>query len=85
MENKITPIGTRVLVEPIESSMETESGIILTDNSADTTKRGTVLDTGVGCKLGLKEGDEILYPKNHRGTEVYGVELIDENQILAKL
>lgn len=62
---KLTPIGSRIVVEPIAAATrETASGIII-ESKAETFKRGTVTAAPKDSEISV--GQTVLYA---RGTEV---------------
>lgn len=70
---KLKPLGNRVVVEPLTEEETTKSGIILPD-TVDKEKKaeGKIIAIGDGekiQKLGLKEGDTVLFGK-YAGEEV---------------
>jgi len=70
---KLKPLGNRIVVEPLTEEEVTKSGIILPD-TIDKEKKaeGKILAIGDGekiQKLGLKEGDKVLFGK-YAGEEV---------------
>jgi len=70
---KLKPLGNRVVVEPLTEEETTTSGIILPD-TVDKEKKaeGKIIAIGDGekiQKLGLKEGDKVLFGK-YAGEEV---------------
>jgi len=70
---KLKPLGDRVVVEPLTEEETTKAGIILPD-TVDKEKKaeGKVIAIGDGekiTKLGLKEGDKVLFGK-YAGEEV---------------
>lgn len=72
MSTNIKPLGSRVLVEVLESETKTASGIIIPDSAREKQQRGTVLATGPGTeseKMEVKAGDVVLYGK-FAGTEI---------------
>lgn len=75
---KLTPLGVRVIVKPIEEEQTTASGLVLPDTaSKEKPERGKVLAVGDGelkedgsrRPLDVKEGDEVLFSK-YGGSEV---------------
>ena len=63
----LQPLGDRILVKPFSEEETTKSGIVLPD-TVDKEKKaeGEVLGIGKGediKKLGLKEGDKVLFGK----------------------
>ena len=71
------PLGSRVLVEPIEQDEITASGIILPETAKEKPQQGKVLAAGPGDRnedgeriaMDVKVGDTILFAK-YSGTEV---------------
>jgi chaperonin GroES len=94
---KLTPLGVRVIVKPVEEEQVTASGLVLPDTtSKEKPERGTVLAVGNGelqedgsrRQLDVSEGDEVLFSK-YGGNEVTvdGEDLLvlKETDILAKI
>jgi chaperonin GroES len=91
---KIKPLGDKVLVKPNTSTDVTPGGIVLPDTAKERPQEGEViavgpgrtLDNGEKSKLGVSEGDTVIYSK-YGGTEIKieGVEhlILDESSILA--
>jgi len=71
------PLGSRVLVEPIEQDEVTASGIVLPETAKEKPQQGKVLAAGPGDRnddgdrvaMDIKVGDTILFAK-YSGTEV---------------
>lgn len=71
------PLGSRVLVEPIEQEEVTASGIVLPETAKEKPQQGKVLAAGPGdrndegkrVEMDVKVGDTILFAK-YSGTEV---------------
>ena len=71
------PLGSRVLIEPIEQEEITASGIILPETAKEKPQQGKVLAAGPGDRndkgdrvaMDVKTGDTILFAK-YSGTEV---------------
>ncbi len=94
---KISPLGDRVVIEPIAEDETSASGIVIPDTaSKERPQKGTVLAVGPG-KLGddnervaieVSAGDTVLFTK-YGPTEVKldGKEVLiaSESDILAKL
>jgi chaperonin GroES len=93
----LTPLGDRLIVEPLEEEQTTIGGIVLPDTAQEKPQRGTVLavgpgarnqDTGEHIPLDVAEGDVIVYSK-YGGTEikVQGEEylILRESDVLAKV
>ncbi len=71
------PLGSRVLVEPIEQEEITAGGIILPETAKEKPQEGKILAAGPGERdedgkrvaMDVKVGDRVLYAK-YSGTEV---------------
>lgn len=93
---KVTPLGDRVLVKPVEAEEKTKGGIVLPDTAKEKPQQGEVVAVGQGKilengevkSLEVKVGDKVLYGK-YAGTEVTidGEEylIVREDDILAKI
>lgn len=84
--SKLKAIGTRILIEKIESSKTTESGIVL--QSAQEVPRARILSIGAQVKEDVAVGDTIAVDWSRVG--VFSFEnqqhyLVDESTILAVL
>jgi chaperonin GroES len=81
-KEKITPLGTRVLVEPISMSGKSKGGVVLPGSAQNKPLKGKVLAVGEACTV--KEGDTVMYGKN-AGTEINneGHIMIDQKQLIA--
>ena len=74
---KITPLGDRVLVKPVESKEVKKGGIIIPDTAKEKPQEGEVVATGKGkttedgklLAMEVKAGDRILYGK-YSGNEI---------------
>ncbi|MGG7048341.1 MULTISPECIES: co-chaperone GroES [unclassified Campylobacter] len=62
------PLGKRVLVERVEETKTTASGIIIPDNAKEKPLSGKVLAVGAEVE-GVKVGDSVVFAK-YGGTEV---------------
>ena len=92
--SKIKPLADKVLVQPSKGEDKTSGGIVLPDTAKERPQEGTVvavgpgrtLDSGEKVKIGVKEGDTVIYSK-YGGTEVKldGTEylILDESSLLA--
>jgi chaperonin GroES len=77
MAIKLKPLGSRLVVEPIEQEDVTASGIVLPETAKEKPQRGKVLAAGPGdrddagkrIELDVKVGDVVLYAKSS-GTEI---------------
>ncbi len=76
-KSKLKPLGSRVVVKPLEREEMTKSGIVLPDTSKEKPQEGKVLsvgpgdrhpDTGERIAVELKVGDKVLFQK-YAGTE----------------
>lgn len=71
------PLGSRVLIEPIEQEEVTASGIVLPETAKEKPQQGKVLAAGPGDRnedgdriaMDIKVGDTVLFAK-YSGTEV---------------
>ena len=74
-EMKITPLGDRVLVKPIEEDEQVKGGIIIPDSAKEKPTTAEVLALGNGKKDGethefsVKAGDRVIISK-YGGTQV---------------
>ncbi len=60
---KLTPIGERIVLKPIEGEEKTKSGIFL-PKSSEEKKQGEVVEVGSfkdGKSIPLNKGDRVLY------------------------
>ncbi len=62
------PLGDRVLVERVEETNTTASGIIIPDNAKEKPSEGKVLAIGSDVE-DVKEGDVVVFGK-YSGTEL---------------
>lgn len=82
---KITPLGDRVLIRPLEKKAE-KSGIIIPDTAKEKPQEGKVVAVGKGkvtedgklLPMDVKVGDKVLYGK-YSGTEI---KLDDEDHVI---
>ena len=95
MATNLTPLGDRVIVEPIEREETTASGIVLPDTAREKPQEGTVIAVGRGKvddngnrqPLDVSVGDRVIYAK-YAGTEFkleadHKVLILKENDLLA--
>ncbi len=72
---KITPLGDRVLVKPVDVDEEIKGGIIIPDSAKEKPTTAEVLALGTGKKDGedysftVKVGDKVIISK-YGGTQV---------------
>lgn len=85
---KIQPLGTRVLIRPLEQESKTSSGLYLPDTAKEKPQTGQVIAIGDDESIKVKPKDKVLFAK-YTGTEfkMDGVEylLIEANDLLARL
>lgn len=82
---KLKPLGSRVVIKPLEREEMTKSGIVLPDTAKEKPQEGKVLAVGPGDRdedgkrvpVELKVGDRVLYQK-YAGTEFK----IDDEELL---
>ena len=72
----LKPLGDRVLVERVEETNTTVSGIIIPDNAKEKPSEGKVLAVGNDVEE-VKEGDIVVFGK-YSGTEL----VLDGNEYL---
>lgn len=89
MSKKINlqPLGTRVLVKPLEQESKTASGLLLPETAKEKPQTGLVVAVGDDEDIKVKVNDKILFAK-YSGTEfkLDGAEylLLEANDVLAK-
>jgi chaperonin GroES len=94
-EMKLKPLGDRVLVEPVEESERTQSGLFIPATAKEKPQRGMVLAVGPGAyseKAGkrlppdVEVGNQVLFAK-YAGTDFKlggkEVKIMRESDILA--
>lgn len=77
MALNLRPLGSRVVVEPIEQEEITAGGIVLPETAKEKPQQGKVLAVGPGDRdedgdyipMDVKVGDRVLFAK-YSGTEV---------------
>ena len=85
MALKLKPLGSRLVVEPIEQEEKTSSGIYLPDTAKEKPMKGTVISVGPGDRnekgdrvaMDVPLGSIVLFNK-YAGTEV----AIDDKKLL---
>ncbi|MER3474510.1 MAG: co-chaperone GroES [Armatimonadota bacterium] len=84
----IQPLGSRVLIEPLEEESRTAGGIFLPDTAKEKPQLGRVVAVGDDEEIKVQPGDRVIFPK-YTGTEFRynGTEylIMEANDILAKL
>ncbi len=77
MSNSLKPLGSRVVIEPIEQDEVTSGGIVLPETAKEKPQKGKILSVGPGDRddagkriaMDVKVGDTVLYAK-YAGTEI---------------
>ncbi|GAP11527.1 co-chaperonin GroES [Bellilinea caldifistulae] len=77
MSVNLKPLGSRVVVEPIEQEEVTAGGIVLPETAKEKPQKGVILSVGPGDRdedgkripMDVKEGDTVLFAK-YAGTEI---------------
>jgi chaperonin GroES len=94
MALNLKPLGSRLVVEPIEQEDVTASGIVLPETAKEKPQKGKVLSMGPGDRdedgkripMDVKVGDTVLYAK-YSGTEIKieqkKILIIKESDVLA--
>lgn len=73
----VKPLGSRVVIKPLEKEERTKSGILLPDTAKEKPQQGKIMAVGTGrllengskVALEVKEGDTVIFSK-YAGTEV---------------
>ena len=77
MTISMKPLGSRLVVQPIEQEEVTSGGIVLPETAKEKPQKGTVLAAGPGDRndkgervaLDVQVGDTVLFAK-YSGTEI---------------
>ncbi|MEJ2351263.1 MAG: co-chaperone GroES [Anaerolineales bacterium] len=77
MSNSLKPLGSRVVIEPVEQDEVTAGGIVLPETAKEKPQKGKILSVGPGDRdeggkripMDIKVGDTVLYAK-YAGTEI---------------
>lgn len=84
---KIQPLGTRVLIKPLDQESKTASGLYIPETAKEKPQTGLVIAVGDSEEVCLKVNDKVLFPK-YTGTEfkIDGEEylLMECSDVLAK-
>lgn len=64
----IQPMGTRVLVQPLEQEGKTASGLLLPETAKEKPQTGLIVAVGDDEDIKLKVNDKVLFAK-YSGTE----------------
>ncbi len=87
-ELKIQPLGTRVVIKPLEQGSKTSSGLYIPETAKEKPQTGMVVAVGDAEEIKLKVDDKVLFAK-YTGTEfkLDGEEylLMECNDVLARL
>ncbi len=88
-KNKINlqPMGTRVLIQPLDQESKTASGLLLPETAKEKPQTGLVVAIGEDEEIKLKVNDKVLFAK-YSGAEfkIDGTEylLLESSDVLAK-
>ena len=87
MSMKIIPLGSRVLIRPVEEQTRTSTGIYIPETAKEKPQTGEVKAIGdEEDEIKVKVGQTVLFPK-YTGTEIKidGVEhiIMDSDDVLA--
>ena len=84
----IQPMGTRVLIQPLEQENKTASGLLLPETAKERPQTGQTITVGDDESIKLKPKDKVLFAK-YSGTEFKyeGVDylLLEASDVLARL
>ena len=84
----IQPLGTRILIRPLEQETKTTSGLYLPESAKEKPQTGEVIAIGDDESIKLKIKDKVLFAK-YGGAEFKfdGVDylLLETNDVLARL
>jgi chaperonin GroES len=86
----IEPLGTRVLIRPLDQESTTASGLYLPETAKEKPQQGLVEAVGDEEEMfaGLVVGDKVLFPK-YSGSEIKlnGTEylIMEESEVLARI
>jgi chaperonin GroES len=84
----IQPLGTRVLIQPLEQENKTASGLLLPETAKEKPQAGQVVAVGDDESIKLKPKDKVLFAK-YSGTEFKydGADylLLEASDVLARL
>ncbi len=77
MAINLKPLGSRVVIEPVEQEEITAGGIVLPETAKEKPQKGVVLSIGPGDRdedgkripMDVKVGDTVLFAK-YAGTEI---------------
>ena len=87
-KTNIQPLGTRVLIKPIEQESKTASGLLLPETAKEKPQTGLVVAVGDDEEIKLKVNDKVLFAK-YTGTEfkMDGTEylLLEASDVMARV
>ena len=83
----LQPMGTRVLIQPLDQESKTASGLLLPETAKEKPQTGLVIAVGEDEEIKLKVNDKVLFAK-YSGTEfkMDGTEylLLESSDVLGK-
>jgi chaperonin GroES len=83
----LQPLGTRVLIQPLEQENKTASGLLLPETTKEKPQTGMVVAVGDDEVMKMKVNDKVLFAK-YSGTEfkLDGNEylLLESSDVLAR-
>ncbi len=83
----LQPMGTRVLIQPLDQESKTASGLLLPETAKEKPQTGLVVAVGEDEEIKLKVNDKVLFAK-YSGTEfkMDGTEylLLESSDVLAR-
>jgi chaperonin GroES len=83
----LQPMGTRVLIQPLDQDSKTASGLLLPETAKEKPQTGLVVAVGNDEEIKLKVNDKVLFAK-YSGTEfkLDGTEylLLESSDVLAR-
>lgn len=87
MNDSITPLGSRVLIEVVEEEGVTASGLVIPDTAKEKQQKGVIVAVGDDEDvITVKVGERVLFPK-YSGTEIsqggHEYLIIDATELLA--
>ncbi|KPL82301.1 molecular chaperone GroES [Thermanaerothrix daxensis] len=84
----IQPLGSRVLIRPLDQEARTASGILLPETAKEKPQTGVVVAVGDDEEIKVQVGDKVIFAKytgtefRHDGTEYL---IMEASDILAKI
>lgn len=87
---KVIPLGSRLLIKPIQEEKRTEGGIVLPDTAKEKPMKAEIIAVGnlEDSDVDLRVGDKVIFSK-YSGTEIKIEDedyiIIDVEDILAKI